>query len=364
MRRVVCAAISILTFLYAGCSTVDYGISTPDIAPYAGTWKPTASFNYGDSITHCVGVASLVNCYVNRLPRYLGFASTTDRATPTYQACDVGKREVFPNDSPAPMRVQPLRTLLIGTNDAWYKRAGPYEVTFNLCHQAVISWLGTTSNNKVEGSSVLGTATGTCATDETFAVANGIACTTPGSTARFSIRTTGNPIYIWYRIIDGDPGVFTYSVDGGAPVTLTTATADPISTSNKETDSVALARVPIDEGSHTVIFSQQTAGTMAIVAVGTANASASNPLPVVVVGDPPSELHDFYASDVAAYQADVGNNVQLFASDGLNVTFAPVGTFLTGQPEYMTDQLHPNDKGHILIFKAFIIGIQSYLSKK
>jgi lysophospholipase L1-like esterase len=58
------------------------------------------------------------------------------------------------------------------------------------------------------------------------------------------------------------------------------------------------------------------------------------------------------------------NNIQLLASDGLNVTFAPVGTFLTGQTEYMTDHLHPNDKGQILIFKAFIIGIQSYLSKK
>jgi len=309
-------------------------------------------------------VVSLVNCYVNRLPNYLGFASTTDRGYPVDQGCDVGKREVFQKDSPFPASVQPLRTLLIGTNDAWYKRAGPYEATFNLCHQAVIAWLGTTSNNKVEGSSVLGTATGTCAMDETYAAAKGIACTSPGSTAQFSITTTGNPIYIWYRIIDGDPGTFTYSFDGGAPVTLATATADPISTRNGETDSVALARVPFDDGNHTISFTQQTAGTMAILAVGTANASAPDPLPIVVVGDPPSELNGLYAPDVAAYQADVINNIQLLASDGLNVTFAPVGTYLTGQPQYMTDQLHPNDQGQILIFEAFVTGIQSYLSKK
>ncbi len=346
---------NVLAALFAGCG---YQFTPPVISPYAGEWKPTASFNYGDSITACVGVADSANCYVHRIAAYLNIGSTTNRARGADQACDVGKQQVFSNaDLATPATNQPLQTLLIGTNDARQGRRGPYEGTFNLCHQAVLAWLGTPSSSKVLGSAAVESATGNCAKDETFVAAIGIACTASGSTAQISITTTGAPIYIWYRVIDGDPGAFTYSIDASAPVRLVTSLVPAISTENGSTDSVALARVPCAGGSHTIDFRQTSDGTMGIVAVGTLSPSLH---PYVVVGDVPSQRDGSDEKDVRAYRVDIANNVKVLAGDGLNLEFAPVSKYLNASTDAkeMYDALHPNDNGHAEIFAAFVVGIK------
>jgi hypothetical protein len=336
-----------------------------------GAWHATASGSVttltisassletnGDSITNGYLVTNSSNAYINRLLYSMGpLASLTNRAVSGNQACD-SAMAVFKNDTPTIVMPQPLNTLMIGTNDANNKGAGAYEATFNKCHQAILSFKTVPSQNVVLGSTVVGTSTGTCSTDTTYTANQGIKCTASGSTATFNLTTTGGPIYIWYRSIDGDAGTFTYSVDGGTAVPLATAATTPINTGFWSlTTAPFLQRVTgVAAGAHAIVFTQTHSGTMPIIGVGTPSSAAPlNALPNLVVANITRQKDGANATAVAAYNADVASNIALLQADGLNLYAVNVTPFFAGSTAAadMADVLHPDDAGQGELYSAF-----------
>jgi lysophospholipase L1-like esterase len=331
--------------------------------PASAAYTPLTYLAYGDSITIATNGAVTYpnNSYVARIAAQLGIpgGSVTNQAVSGAMAGDVMSLQVLPNDAPAETAQQPLRTLLISTNEASIKGAGAYEATFNTIDQAILAWESIAAPYKVMGSTVVGSTTGTCAQDNTYANALGVLCTSNAATAPFSITTTGGPIYIWYRCIDSDAGTWTYAIDGGSTVAVTTALTTAIATTNGTTASVCLIRVPASAAAHTLSFVKtSTGGNMGIIGVGTVSNSLVNSQPYIIAGDTPSELNGAAASAVAAYRADIVANVALLAGDGLNIQLKYISKYLiaTTAASDMFNTLHPNDQGHGEMAAAFLGG--------
>jgi len=316
------------------------------------TYTPNLYYSYGDSITAGLNVTSSQFSYPNRIGQNLGII-VTQRGVSGDMVCDVPFR-MLNVDSPAVASTQPLRTLMIGTNEI-NKGTGAYEAVSHLCFQAVVSWATVPVTSKVLGSAA--TTTGTCANDTTFAAATGVACTAPGSTQSYTVTTTGGPIYAWRRIIDSDAGTYNMQVDGGTAIPLATATTPAIATTNGHTSSLALVRVTnVAAGTHTVLFTQTgSSGTMSTIAVGTPSNAIFSSLPYLVQGEIPPQLNGGNAAALAAYRADQASDITTLLSDGLNIATAPVTKYLqaTTAAADMFDSLHPNDAGHLELAAAF-----------
>lgn len=332
-------------------------------------YDPVSSIHYGDSITNqssCNSHGVNQFCYPNRIDNAFNIPAS---AVHNYSiggdmACDVAPLQILVNDIPTIAQQEPLRTLLIGSNDAPNKVAATYEPTFNACYLGVLSYLTVPSQNKVTGGSVFSGAhyTGTCASDTTYSDATGIDCTANGSTATFTITTTGGPIYIWPRAIDSDTGTWTYSVDGGTAVAETTALNPSISTINGGTQSMAFIRVTgLSAGSHTVVFTMTSStGNMAILAVGTPANSYFADLPYLVVGDTPYQLNGNQTSLITPYVGFEHTDISLLQGDGLNISLAPVNSFLlaTTAANDMYDNIHPNAEGMGEVAAAFEVPLK------
>lgn len=338
-------------------STIPQSLAAPLGEP---ALNPSAVIVYGDSNTaYSSGTTCYYQgqstCWPNRIAALLGvsLSSVTNRAVSGDQAADLAAH-AFNYDSPTLAAPQPWRGVMIGTNDANAKGAGAYEVTFNSTDQAALSWLAVPASFKVLASA----GTGTCTSDATYAAATGEMCTASGSTISLSLTTYGGPIYIWPRFIDGDTGTWTYQVDSGSPVSVSTAFATAIGTQNSLTTAPGLIRVTgVTAGTHTILFTQTASGTMAIVGVGTPpSGGLSTGYPYVVVGNVFNQLNGNDQSAVNAYRTDVSNNISLLQGDGLQLYYAPTEKFVqmtTGAGDsYNT--LHANANGGAEIAEAFL----------
>jgi hypothetical protein len=310
---------------------------------------------FGDSITYGTGATSRTVDYVSLLSADMN-AGLTDYGISGEQACDMGDSEVFPNENPASTTRNMIYTVMIGTNDAEVKGVGSYESVFNTCEQAEIAWLAIPSQYKVFGQSSGNTTTGTWANDNTYQTGIGIQSTTNGSTLAVPITTTSGPVYIWYRIQDGNAGTFSYNIDGGSNVSANAFTSPTIATQNGGTRSVALARITgVSAGTHTINFTVTSAtgagNIVSILAVGT-TAIASYQAPKVFVGGVLRQQNDNISATTAEYNLDVANNVSLLAGDGLAVYFVNVRNYANSTTD-MYDGYHPNNAGHSHLRDAF-----------
>jgi hypothetical protein len=335
--------------------------ATAASAPVSGA-SAQAYHAYGDSITYGSTLSSTALAYPSLI------AGDRQRALANYaipgdMACDVPTRQIFPNNDNPTTGAFPLYTLMIGTNDEDLRGANGYLIpVFNLCQQASIAWLALPANLKVLATAA-GVVTGGPGSINTAHNFNAWATATLNSSIAFPIALAApGPIYAWVRIADGDPGVFSYAVDGAVLGSMPTATAPFIATQNGSTESIGFLRLPgIAAGSHTVTFTQtSSAGTMQIVAIGAPPApppAAQPSLPTVIVGDPPLQLavNDCVSGPTVcvAYPPDIQANVALFAGDGLNVIYAENHTYMFATPSEMDDALHPNALGQSELRNAF-----------
>jgi hypothetical protein len=323
----------------------------------SSVWSRYVAF--GDSITACCYPSTPANLYANRLAADAGVSATVD-AHSGDQACDVANTQVFPNESPADAK-NALYTLMIGTNDANVKGTGAYEAVFNLCHQASISWLGSSSANKYTGASFTAVPSG-WTTDTTYAAVTGLKSTSSGAVSNWPVTSYGGPVAIWYRIVDGNGGSFSYSVDGGTPVAVNAFTSPAIATQNGSTQAVGVAFATVAAGAHTVsiaVTSASGAGNLVgVLAVGTSPASTQFQGPKVWVGGTPFQENDNLSATTGEYNADVLANVTLLAGYGFGAQFVDVRKYLFGTPVEMYDTLHPNDLGHQHLEEAFESAVQ------
>lgn len=311
---------------------------------------------FGDSITFGFALADPVR---DRYPTLLANARNlvvSDFAIPLDMSCDIPTRQIFPAaDSPSLVKPM-LYTIMIGTNDADLENTGPYEAIFNLCEQASIGWLALPVENKVLATSASVTTSGAGHLDTSN---NWNAWVTDGAGSAISFPVIVGPtgaLYVFYRIVDGNPGKFSYGLDGKQLGTGTTATLPAIATANGSNNSLALLRLSgIAPGAHVLTLTQTTAGSSgaAFVAIGLPPARSSSSMPHVLVGTVPLQLGgglgyrcSIDRSSCLAYSADSAASVALFAGDGLNVQLFDSTKYMTGTSVDMADAAHPNPLGH------------------
>jgi hypothetical protein len=345
LRRI--SSLSLLLFLSAGCGAGYYNTITTQAAQYRA---------YGDSITYGYTLSVPQTQAYPALIASENALPFVDNAISADQACDVPKRQIFPNEDNPTLAKHPTYTLLIGTNDALFKGSGVYEAVYRLCHEAAISWFGVPAEYKVlaNGSGVTSTGSGAIDLSNHW---NSWTTSGLGSTVSFAITTEGfGPIYAWPRIDDNNSGTYTYSMDGVVIGSATIQTTPRISTHNGTTNSLGFLRLPpVPAGSHVVTFKQTSAGSIgvSVVGIGTPTGPANNILPEVLVGTVPFHLQspgdtcNTADGPCAAYIQDIKADVSLFSADGLDVRLFDTRKYLLGTAAEMNDTLHPNVLGQI-----------------
>jgi len=351
------SALLFVTLISTGCAS----ITTLPLIPssvLASLPNPVATSEaqyraYGDSITAGATLSSSEKPY----PAFVAeFKNVTyaNNAISSDQACDIPIRQIFPNEDFPTLATHPTYTILIGTNDVSQKEIGSYEAVFMLCQQAAISWLAVPTEYKVLATGSGVTTTGTGAIDGSN---NWNAWTTGelGSTVSFTITTgQAGPIYAWPRIIDGNPGTYTYSLDGVVVGSSTTQTTPSIATKNGSSNSLGFLRLPsVPAGTHVVTFTQTSSGAngLSVVGIGTPTKRTTDLLPTVLVGtipyqEPPSPCASGSSnSPCQAYIQDIEIDVNLFAADGLNVRLFDTRKYMFGTAAEMNDVAHPNEFG-------------------
>lgn len=328
------------------------------------SWTTYAAL--GDSITAGTGASVPANNYVSRMAAAVGAGYADNEGVGGSMACDVARNKSFSLYNPTDQG-NALFTFMIGTNDANHGTS-TYEPVSTLCRRAVETWLGTSSTHKYTGAS-FGTPPTNWSNDTTFAPnLTGIQSTTNGAPSTWPITTTGGPIFVWYRIIDGDGGTATCSTDSGTVLNIQGFTSPAIATLNGITNAVAMGMITGATGTNaapvahnvlcTVTSATNALNVVSILAVGTTGPSDAKNPSGVFVGGTPYELADANGTATAAYNADALSDVTTLAPLGVNLSFVDIRACLKGTSVEMFDTLHPNDLGHQHLFNCFYSAIQ------
>lgn len=348
---------TLATLALAGCS----GSATQPAASSAGAPVLPAPLyhSFGDSITYGVDLPDRSTQAYPALVAAKESLPLTNYANSGDMSCDVPARQIFGNND-SPSAAQPMvYSLLIGTNDIAFRGTGPYEVLFNLCQQASISWLALPSQFKV--AATLGGVTGPSHL-ETTNNWNAVTTDAAGAALSFTFQHTGvGAVYVWYRITDGNPGTFTYAIDGQPLGSLALSIPPGMGTVNGTLSSLALLRIPaVAMGQHTLVLTQTSTGAsgMGIVALGLPPGVTFSGHPRVLVGTIPPQNQDGISQCAPStvpcqiYTADVTANVQLIAGDGLDVELFDTGKYMVPYTDDFYDNYHPNVQGHMEIAHA------------
>ncbi len=322
----------------------------------------TAYTAYGDSITYGYELADRTQAY----PALLASAFSlplNDQGGVGDMACDVFNHHILNTRDEFTTNAGQAYTLMIGTNDTYEKGVGAYEAVYNECDQAALSWLALSRPNKLVAGDAGLVATGGCGRVPDAAHDATLYCAAAGNVTG-TVTTAGSPIYLWYLIDDNAPAgaALQVTVDGAPAGSVAAATNPSISTYNHTSASIALLRLPVAAGPHTVVLAA-SAGA-GVLALGTVPAS-HRALSFVVSGDVPVMRTNSAVVTTAVqlqFTADVRANVALLQSDGLDVRIAPDRQYMQGSPSEMIDTLHPNLLGHqelAAAFKTGFVGLNS-----
>lgn len=330
------------------------------VNPYAFTTIITS----GDSNTQGVGLSSPSTQAYPVLLANARHLTLNNLGITSTQACDNTQTAsgVFVNMtgsvSTPSLTNKTIYTIMFGTNDANAEGAGSYEAVYNSCHMANITWLAVPDSSKVNAQSC--TKAGTWTNDTSPVTGFGVNSTINASTLTCSITTQGHPLYIWYQVTDGNGGVFTYSVDGGAPVSLNGATSPALATQLAITSGMVVERVTgLSAAVHSVVFTvtSATSGSNAvrIWALGSAPGAAYANRMTTIVGGVMRLQGDLKASDTLAYNGDAAALVTTLAGDNLPVFFAPTRVYAGDTGAEMNDNFHFNATiGHPELAAAFL----------
>jgi len=319
----------------------------------AGSANPLVSWNTPSSITTFRAYnASYDDCWTQRASRFLGLplGKLFVYAGSGNQQCNELVNQEFVHD-PGPGSVNgqlyvgggPVNDVTYGggnpagtvgpTSAPWPYSTGP----FRSCLTAKLLWNSIPVTSKVMANSTA-SHTGTCAPDSArfatggTAAVTGYTCTASGSSFSLPINVVSSgPVFGWYLSIDSDSGMWTYSLDGGTPVSVATASTVPILMVNSQTTGVFSFTIPsVAAGSHTITFSQTSSGTMPILAIGQPPSGSIYSKPWMVQFDVAPQGSNINAATVAQYNSVINSVVSTVQGYGLNINLAPES--LTVQP--------------------------------
>jgi lysophospholipase L1-like esterase len=310
--------------------------------------------NFGDSITAGWGAsapqdgyAALLDTAIDRPQENLSRAGD--------QAADMTRQWVYPNATPSLGSAQ-LYTVLIGTNDA-YVCGGSSGCIANWQQSlaASLAWLAVPASDKVLGNSIA-SQTG----DWTPDLKTGIATTGAGASLSFTVQQAmpGRSLYVAYRVFDvgAGGGAAMLSVDGAPVATLsaTVSTGQPIDTKNGTSDTIFVASVPLGEaGPHSITLTTTAAGFFSLqwAGVPSGDYAGRTGAPRVLIGSITSTGSVALNATVNQYNAELALLVADLTANGLNIQIAPTANVL--QPGDFSDELHPNNAGHLLLAQTF-----------
>ncbi len=319
---------------------------------------------FGDSLT---ARPVLTTSWPVHLVNDLGGVAV-NRAVGGSFAADVANNQVFGQENPQDTG-EPARLVMVGTNEMLYKGAGPYESVYRSVHQGILAWLATPASSKVFAAACNHDA-GWVA-DDTYGIGTALRSATSGAQLTCALPTSGGALYVWYRVMDGGAGAFSYSVDGGASTALATATTPALGLANSNpSQAVAMVRIPVNSGSHYVqVQPVNSSGMVSILAVGTAPRAPLYTGPVVFsAGVPKPSNAQASAGQIAAataYNTDSLADADLLRSDGLRILpvdiqryYNPDGSDPGNGTAQMADVVHPTALGEQAILNAFEAAMQ------
>jgi hypothetical protein len=165
-------------------------------------------------------------------------------------------------------------------------------------------------------------------------------------------------MYVAYRVFDAGAGGGSalLSVDGVPLATLsaTVTSGQPIDTKNGTSDTIFVTSIPLgEEGPHSITLTTTTPGFFSLQWAGVPSGDyATLPgAPRVLIGSITSTGSAALNLTVNQYNAQLAQLVAEFAANGLNIQIAPTANVL--QPGDFSDELHPNDAGHLLLAQTF-----------
>jgi lysophospholipase L1-like esterase len=310
--------------------------------------------NFGDSITGGWGSSAPQLAYAALLDTAIA-SPNENLARAGDQAADMARLWVYPNATPSLASSQ-LYTVLIGTNDA-YSCGGSDGCIENWRQSlaASLAWLAVPAADKVLGNSIA-EHSGNWSPD----LKNGIATSAAGASLSFNVRqsVSGRSLLVAYRVFDvgAGAGAATVSIDG-VPVTTLSAevtTGQAIDTKNGTSDTIFLATIPLgEEGEHTITLTTTTAGFFSLQWAGVSSGSYAQEAgaPRVLIGQITSTGSAALNVTVNQYNAKLQQLITALADEGLNIQIVPTANVL--QPGDFTDELHPNDAGHLVLAQTF-----------
>jgi lysophospholipase L1-like esterase len=311
--------------------------------------------NFGDSITAGWGSTAPQLAYAALLDTAIaGPNANLSRAGD--QAADMARLWVYPNAAPALGGAQ-LFTVMIGTNDA-YVCGGSDGCIANWYQSlaASLAWLAVPSADKVLGNSIA-QRSGSWTPD----LKAGIATTAAGATLSFPVNQTqqGRSLLVAYRVFDtgAGGGAATLSVNGQPVATLsaTVTTGQAIDTKNGTSDTIFLASVPLGEvGQYTVTLTTTMPGSFSLQWAGISSGNYATTLaaPRVLIGQITDTGSAALNATVDLYNAQLTQLVAALTAEGLNIRIVPTGNVLNPGTDF-SDELHPNDAGHLLLAQTF-----------
>ena len=189
---------------------------------------------------------------------------------------------------------------------------------------------------------------------------NGIATKAAGASLSFNVTqaVSGRSLLVAYRVFDEGEGAgaATVSIDGVTATTLSAevTTGQAIDTKNGTTDTIFLAMIPLGEqGEHAITITTTTPGVFSLQWAGVSSGSYAEVAgaPRVLIGQITSTGSATLNLTVNQYNAQLQQLIAALAGEGLNIQIVPTANVL--QPGDFTDELHPNDAGHLALAQTF-----------
>jgi len=310
--------------------------------------------NFGDSITAGWGSSAPQDAYAALLDTAID-RPQENLSRPGDQAADMARQWVYPNATPSLGSAQ-LYTVLIGTNDAYLCGAASGCVAnWQQSLAGSLAWLAVPASDKVLGQNIA-QQTGEWTPD----LKTGIATTAAGASLSFAVQQAvpGRSLYLAYRVFDtgAGGGAATVSVDGVpvASLSATVSTGHAIDTENGTSDTIFVASIPLGEaGPHSITLTTTTPGFFSLqwADVPSGDYASLAGAPRVLIGAITGTGSAALNATVNQYNAQLALLVAGFAANGLNIQIAPTANVL--QPGDFSDELHPNDAGHLLLAQTF-----------
>lgn len=283
--------------------------------------------------------------------------SITNLAIPGDTSADIFPRQIALSAfTKSTTSSRQLYTLAIGTNDVAFAGNTSYSPIFQALTEAALAWIAIPAEySTIPGNP--GFAPGGGGTVNPFPA--GPALASGGDYRNLPVNssmlaavgnctitqtTDGHPLYLFYVVGPSLTGTFVLTVDGNPEGTFNSHLAT-VSNNAPNIPSVAMVRVPVAAGVHTVAITGST-GTVQIIGTGTipVKAFANRPSIAVVNIFPQNSSYTpvFPESVYAAYRVALQTGVNILKGDGADIRYVEIEDYVPGSD---TNQFAPDGTG-------------------